>query len=102
MQLIEHGQVVIPTGPMIKGSRPFYWILLKEANLLVNWPRIFNHIQGIDKSQAQRRHDSEANSEINSSVTSLNNDVEAVKIRKRKQNVYFLAIHSLSGSNLVF
>ena len=27
------GKVVIPTGPMIKGSRPFYWILLKEANL---------------------------------------------------------------------
>ena len=24
---------VIPTGSMIKGSRPFYWILLKEANL---------------------------------------------------------------------
>ena len=35
VQLIEQGQVVIPTVPMIKGStcRPFYWILLKEANL---------------------------------------------------------------------
>ena len=31
--LIEQGQVVIPTGSMIKGSRPFYWILIKEANL---------------------------------------------------------------------
>ena len=35
MQLIEQGQVVIPTGPMIKGGRPFYWILLKEANLFI-------------------------------------------------------------------
>ena len=34
VQLIEQGQVVIPTGSMIKGSRHFYWILLKEANLL--------------------------------------------------------------------
>ena len=33
VQLIEQGQVVIPTGLMIKGSGPFYWILLKEANL---------------------------------------------------------------------
>ena len=33
VQLIEQGQVVIPTGSMVKGSRPFYWILLKEANL---------------------------------------------------------------------
>ena len=37
MQLIEQGQVVIPTRPMIKGSRPFYWILLKEANLYSMW-----------------------------------------------------------------
>ena len=35
VQLIEQGQVVIPTGPMIKGSRPFYWTLLKEANLFI-------------------------------------------------------------------
>ena len=27
------GSRVIPTGSMIKVSRPFYWILLKEANL---------------------------------------------------------------------
>ena len=33
VQIIEQGQVVIQTGSMIKGSRPFYWILLKEANL---------------------------------------------------------------------
>ena len=33
VQLIEQGQVVSPTGSMIKGNRPFYWILLKEANL---------------------------------------------------------------------
>ena len=33
MHLIEQDQVVIPTAPMIKGSRPFYWIMLKEANL---------------------------------------------------------------------
>ena len=32
VRLIEQGQVIIPTGLMIKGSRPFYWILLKEAN----------------------------------------------------------------------
>ena len=32
-QLIEQGQVVILTGSIIKGRRPFYWILLKEANL---------------------------------------------------------------------
>ena len=32
VHLIEQGQIVIPTGSMIKGSRPFYWILLKEAN----------------------------------------------------------------------
>ena len=31
--MIEQGQVAIATGSMIKGSRPFYWILLKEANL---------------------------------------------------------------------
>ena len=30
---LEQGQVVIPTGSMIKGSRPFYWIPLKLANL---------------------------------------------------------------------
>ena len=35
VQFIEQGQVVLPTGSMIKGSRPFYWILLKEANLLL-------------------------------------------------------------------
>ena len=29
VQLIEHGQVVIPTGSVIKGSIPFYWVLLK-------------------------------------------------------------------------
>ena len=33
LQLIEQGQVTILRRPMIKGSRPFYWILLKEANL---------------------------------------------------------------------
>ena len=34
VKFIEHGLVVIPIGSiMIKGSRPFYWILLKEANL---------------------------------------------------------------------
>ena len=33
VHLIEQGQVVIPTAPMFKSSRPFYWILLKEANL---------------------------------------------------------------------
>ena len=33
VQLIERGQVVIPTRPVIKCSRPFYLILLKEANL---------------------------------------------------------------------
>ena len=33
VQLIEQGQVVIPVGSMIKGSRPFYRILLKEVNL---------------------------------------------------------------------
>ena len=33
VQLIEQGQVEIPTRLLIKGSRPFYWILLKEANL---------------------------------------------------------------------
>ena len=30
---LEQGQVVIPTGSKIKGSRTFYWILLKETNL---------------------------------------------------------------------
>ena len=31
---IENGLVVIPTGSIIiKGSRPFSWILLKEANM---------------------------------------------------------------------
>ena len=30
---LEQGQAVIPTGSLVKGSRPFYWILLKEANL---------------------------------------------------------------------
>ena len=35
VQLIEHGQEVIPIGQMIKSSRPFYWILLKEANLYI-------------------------------------------------------------------
>ena len=34
VKLNEHGLVVIPTGSIIfKGSRHFYWILLKEANL---------------------------------------------------------------------
>ena len=33
VQLIEQGQVVILIGSIIKDSRPFYWILLKEANL---------------------------------------------------------------------
>ena len=35
VKLIEHVIVVIPTGSiiMLKGSRPFYWILFKEANL---------------------------------------------------------------------
>ena len=33
VQLIEQGQVVIPTRSMIKRSGPFYWILLKEVNL---------------------------------------------------------------------
>ena len=33
MQLIGQCQVVITTGSMINGSRPFYWILLNEANL---------------------------------------------------------------------
>ena len=35
VELIEQGQVVTPTRSMIKGSRPFYWILLKEANLFL-------------------------------------------------------------------
>ena len=44
---LEQGHIVLPTGSMIKGSRPFYWILLKEANLyyfsfssvcVVEWP----------------------------------------------------------------
>ena len=33
VHLIEKGQVVIPIGSMIKCSRPFYWILLKETDL---------------------------------------------------------------------
>ena len=44
----------------------------------------------------------EANSGANSNVTSVNNDVAAVKIKNRKENLQFLAIHSLSGSYLVF
>ena len=36
MQLIERGQVVIPSGSMIKSSGPFYWIMLKEANLWIS------------------------------------------------------------------
>ena len=32
MQL-EQCQEEIPAGSMIKGSRPFYWILITEANL---------------------------------------------------------------------
>ena len=35
VQLIEQGQVVSRTGPMIKDSGPFYWILLKEVNLFL-------------------------------------------------------------------
>ena len=34
--------------------------------------------------------------------TMVNNDVAAVKIKNRKENLQFLAIHSLSGSYLVF
>ena len=34
VQLIERGPVVIPTGPMIKDSRYFSWILLKEAKVV--------------------------------------------------------------------
>ena len=40
VQLIERGPVVIPTGPMIKDSRHFSWILLKEAKVVYichNW-----------------------------------------------------------------
>ena len=31
--MIEQGQVIILTVSIVKGRRPFYWILLKEANL---------------------------------------------------------------------
>ena len=37
VQLIEQGQVVITTGSIINGSRPFYWILFKEVNLYKPW-----------------------------------------------------------------
>ena len=35
VQWIQQGQLVIPTGSIIRGNIPFYWILLKEANLLL-------------------------------------------------------------------
>ena len=34
VQLIEEVQVVIPTGAMIKGSKTFYWILLKKTCII--------------------------------------------------------------------
>ena len=47
-------------------------------------------------------HGPEANNRAYSNVTSFNNDVAAVKIQNRKENVQFLAIHSLKGFYLVF
>ena len=52
---IEQGQVVVPTGPMIKGSRPFYWILLKEANLLMSWSVYGDHTVEAYSSCGQTR-----------------------------------------------
>ena len=40
-------------------------------------------------------HGPEANSGANSNVTSVNNDVAAVKIQNRKENIQIPAIHSL-------
>ena len=41
VKLIEHDLVVIPAGSiMIEGGKPFYRILLKEANLLKLWDNI--------------------------------------------------------------
>ena len=47
VQLIEQGEVIISTGSMIKCSRPFYWILLKEVNLcLVRFGLLSGHLLG--------------------------------------------------------